>query len=125
MNLNNKNRIDKLLEEEVVSNDADVSNSSSYAASSHARNLLFVLANGDEKFFNYSYLIAADYIKSEGCIRLEFTTHVVTLKGLQLESLFSALFEHRVRMIVCRDARYNVLEENEGFTVNGMDVVEK
>lgn len=112
------------MEEDAVSNDAAISNSSSYAASSHTRNILLIMANGDEKFFNYSYLIAADYLKSEGCIRLGFTTHVVTLKGLQLESLFGALFEHRVRVIVCRDVRYNTLEEEDGFTVNGLEVVE-
>lgn len=125
MNRNNRNRIDKLLEEETVSNDAHVSNSSSYAVSAHARNLLLIMANGDEKFFNYSYLIAADYLKSEGCIKLEFTTHSVMLKGLQLGSLFDGLFEHRVRVIVCRDVRYNSLDEGEGFVVNGLEVVEK
>ena len=125
MSQNNRNRIDKLLDDEAVSNDAAISNSSSYAASTNTRNLLLVMANGDEKFFNYSYLIAADYLKSEGCIRLEFTTHVVTLKELQLESLFDGLFEHRVRVIVCRDARYNSLDDEEGFVVNGLEVVEK
>lgn len=108
----------------MVSNEQDSMDNSSYASGSNTRNLLLILANRDKKFFNYSYLITADYLKSEGCIRLEFTTHFVTLRGLQLESLFNALFEHRVRLVVCRDARYNVLEE-EGFVVNGLEVVER
>jgi len=124
VNQNNRNRIDKLLDNEVVSNEQDSMDNSSYASGSNTRNLLLILANRDKKFFNYSYLITADYLKSEGCIRLEFTTHFVTLRGLQLESLFNALFEHRVRLVVCRDARYNVLEE-EGFVVNGLEVVER
>lgn len=115
-----------MLDNEVVSNEQDSMDNSSYASGSNTRNLLLILANGDEKFFNYSYLITADYLKSEGCIRLAFTTHVVTLRGLQLELLFSALFEHRVRVVVCRDARYNSLDDNEeGFVVNGLEVVER
>lgn len=126
MNPTNRGSVDKLLDDAPVARAQVTYDKTAYPEASYTRNLLMVMADGNRKFFNYSYLITADYLKTEDFIRLEFTTHMVTLHGLQLESLFDALFEHRVRMIVCKDARYNVLDNGEeDVVVNGMEVVEK
>jgi len=122
MSQNYKDHLDRLLDHEPVTSDNIHADASAYPNVSNTRNLLLVMADSNRKFLNYSFLISGDYLKSEGYIRLEFTTHIVTMKGLQLEQLYNALFEHRVKIIVCRDARYNALE-GEGFVVNEMVVV--
>ena len=98
---------------------------SSYPAHSQTRNLDLVLPDGTCMFLNYAYLVCGTCAKDSLCIILTFTTHVVTIKGLRLKSLYDELLQHLPRTITCADERYNALAEDGEAIVNDMSVEEK
>jgi hypothetical protein len=96
----------------------------SYPSGSNIRNVLFVLASGDEDSSSYNYLVRTRFKKSEGSILLTFTTHVITIKGVNLHSLFRELFEHIPRVVVATDKRYNQVAEKDVPIVNEIIITE-
>lgn len=94
-----------------------------YNEESHARNLCFVWPDGRRKFLNYSYLVSGEYSPDASSITLAFTTDVFVLKGVNLESLFYEIMDHLAKQVICTDARYNVIEEDQKFVVNEIQVM--
>lgn len=96
-----------------------------YAAPSYARNICFVLVDGRHMFLNYGYLISAEYLPEDSKIVLSFTSHIITLAGIYFEKLFYDLMVGLPRILVCQDARYNVINEKEIPVVNEITVISK
>lgn len=80
----------------------------------HARNLCLVWPDGKRAFYNYAYLISAEYDASGEMnhIRLAFSSQTVVLKGYALEELFMQLLDHLPRIVTAIDPRYIIAEEN-------------
>lgn len=74
----------------------------------YARNLCLVWPDGKRAFFNYAYLISAEFLPDQelNIIRLGFSAHQVTLKGYRLEALFMQLSDHLPKMVMITDPRY-------------------
>ncbi len=94
-----------------------------YVTHSNVRNIAFIWPDGRQLFLNYSYLVSGEYSPDTATIVLLFTTHKVMLKGLKLIDLFDDLMAHLPRVIVCTDARYNMLSDS-GPVVNEVQVVD-
>lgn len=92
-------------------------NADSYGGPGHVRNLCFVWPDGKKLFLNYAYLVSGKFAADSetNTINLGFTSHLVTLKGYQLEDLFFALMEQLPRIIKAEDARYK--DANESKTI--------
>ncbi|KAA2241533.1 hypothetical protein F0L74_16695 [Chitinophaga agrisoli] len=99
------------------------SENDSYSMESHVRNVCFVWLDGRRVFLNYGYLVSGDYDPVEGRIVLAFTSHVLTLTGIHLESLFYEFMQHVPRQIICTDPRYNATVERNTPTVNEIIIV--
>lgn len=84
----------------------------------HIRNICFVKADGYRIFLSYGYLITGEYYEQDNTITLSFTSHIITIKGLHLESLFILLQHHAVRQVVSTDQRYNLVQDEGSPVVN-------
>ncbi|HRH03871.1 MAG TPA: hypothetical protein PLN13_03485 [Bacteroidia bacterium] len=85
-----------------------------YPNSGNSRNLLFTWPSGDSEFLNYSYLVGGKFFKEESKIVLTYTSHLVTLKGLNLKDLHDALLLNFPKRIDCVEERYvETLESND------------
>lgn len=95
-----------------------------FATPGHARNVCLAWPDGRRFFLNYAYLVAGEFQPGEetNLIRLEFTSHTVTLRGHRLHELFAALLDHRPRVIASGEARYAALDEGGAATVVQMTV---
>lgn len=93
-----------------------------YLEESHTRNICFVWRDGKRMFVNYSYLVSGEYLPDEKAITLTFTSHTFIMKGVNLEGLFYDIMRHLIKQVVCVDARYNLIGENERFTVNEIEI---
>ncbi|MCF0075235.1 hypothetical protein LZD49_32430 [Dyadobacter sp. CY261] len=80
----------------------------------HARNLCLVWPDGRRAFFNYAYLISADFNPGNemNLIKLGFSSQTVVLKGYGLESLFMQLLDHLPKIIAMIDKRYTMNDES-------------
>lgn len=121
-------RYDELLDNDLTQASGDgggdaLLSEANYPSHGHVRNLGFVWEDSRRLFLNYAYLVSAEYLPSERTIRLAFTTHDVTLKGIFLDDLYEALMSQVPRLIVCEDARYNATAEKGQMRVNSIDVV--
>ena len=92
-----------------------------YPTGSSVRNVCFVQADGSKIFLNYGYLVSGEFSPFDTKITLCFTSHIVTLEGIQLENLFNDLMNHIPQYIVCQDERYNAIENNKPL-VNTMTI---
>jgi len=74
----------------------------------HARNLCLVWPDGRQSFFNYAYLVSANFHPKDdiNLIQLNFSSHEVTITGYSLEQLFLQLLDHLPRIIKAIDRRY-------------------
>jgi hypothetical protein len=95
-----------------------------YSVISHARNICFVLPDGNRIFLNYGYLVSGEYLPEDNKIILSFTSHTITLAGIYLEKLFYDLMQGLPRQLVCTDTRYNTADETNKPIVNGIQVIE-
>lgn len=86
-----------------------------YPTAGDVRNLCFVQPDGKRQFLNYAYLISGEYDPEASEIKLTYTTHVVALKGYNLEALFESLMVQVPKEIVGIDNRYSE-ESNEATT---------
>lgn len=80
----------------------------SHGTDGYARNLCLAWVDGRRMFFNYAYLISAEFYPAGDTneIILNFSGYLVSLKGYFLESLFMDLLDHRPRIILAVDSRY-------------------
>ena len=90
----------------------------------HARNLCLVWPNGKQSFFNYAYLVSAEFHPGNdvNLINLNFTSHDVIIKGYGLELLFSQLLDHLPRIIPVIDPRYIPSEQSGKSIVTDIQV---
>ena len=88
--------------------DDQVGDTTSYETAGHVRNLCLGWPDGRRMFLNYAYLVACEYEPGDekNSIRLNFSSHTVTLNGYGLETLFIALLDHLPRLIMAVDDRY-------------------
>lgn len=86
------------------------------------RNVCFTHLDGSRIFLNYNYLVSVEYNPDPSLILLSFTTHIITISGVNLEKLFDELMFHSVKNIGTRDQRYNHLAGAEATIVNGIEV---
>lgn len=79
-----------------------------YDTPGYTRNVCFVWPDGKRMFFNYAYLLAAEFNPSEDMneIKLEFSGQTVTLKGYGLEGLFVEFLDHVPRIVMAVNERY-------------------
>lgn len=77
-----------------------------YEPAGGTRNVSFVLPDGKRLFLNYSYLISGEYVPEDGEIKLTFTTHLVTIKGNNLDSFYEGLMAQVPKEISVTDKRY-------------------
>lgn len=75
------------------------------------RNVCFVLPEGNRIFLNYGYLVAGEFMPDANMIILTFTSHTITLNGINLKALYYSLMQHMPKEIHAVDVRYNALEE--------------
>ncbi|PKK36797.1 hypothetical protein BWI96_10525 [Siphonobacter sp. SORGH_AS_0500] len=115
-----KTRFDQMRENNPASLEAKqpgqiVPNHEVFHPIGYARNLCLVWPEGRRYFFNYAYLIAAEFLPGPdlNLIRLEFSSHQVVLKGYELEALFLQLLDHLPRIITAIDARY-IIDRTQG-----------
>lgn len=94
-----------------------------YNEESHTRNICFIWPDGKRKFLSYGYLVSGEYSPDESNITLAFTTEILVLKGVNLESLFYEVMNHMAKQVVCTDARYNLIGEDQKFVVNEILIV--
>ncbi|MCF2491124.1 hypothetical protein [Dyadobacter sp. CY347] len=113
MNQAFKTRFDQMRESnpaktEMEPGDINVHTNPLFHSVGHARNLCMVWPDGRQSFFNYAYLVSADFVPGEemNTIRLGFSSQDVIIKGYGLETLFVQLLDHLPRIITAVDKRY-------------------
>ena len=86
---------------------------------SSVRNICFVWPNGRKAFFNYAYLIAAEFEPNteQNVIKLDFSSHSVSISGYTLNTLFLALLDHSPRIVTVTDSRYVLANSYTDITV--------
>jgi hypothetical protein len=102
-------RFDKMRENNPAGNqDSSTQNPDRYDTPGYTRNVCFVWPDGKRVFFNYAYLVVAEFNPNEDMneIRLEFSSHIVLLKGYRLDGLFVEFLDHVPRLVEALDRRY-------------------
>jgi hypothetical protein len=104
-------KFDKMRENNPASNQDTSSteaNAERYVTPGTTRNVCFIWPDGKRMFFNYAYLIAAEFDPKEDMneIKLEFSSHTVALKGYGLEAIFMDFLDHVPRIVTALDSRY-------------------
>ncbi len=82
------------------------------------RKVTFAASDGTMLFLNYAYLVSGTYAPEEDAITLNFTTHVVTLKGHRLAGLFDSLTTQAPRQIAAVEERYAATIETESVVTH-------
>jgi hypothetical protein len=88
-----------------------------YETEGHARNVCFVLENGDRIFLNYAYLVSGEYEQETGKIKLSFTTHNIVIEGNNLILLFENFAKHMPIILGCSTSRYKALTTDNSIQV--------
>jgi hypothetical protein len=114
----------KLQSDEFEENETDSAgtkgDNANYKTDGQVRNISFILPDGQRKFLNYAYLVSVDYFPKKGAIVLIFTSIIVNLEGVRLETLYYDLFYQRVMEVKSQKNRYDVLEENNSPLVSNI-----
>ncbi|MCE6989002.1 hypothetical protein [Dyadobacter sp. CY323] len=90
----------------------------------NVRNLCLAWPCGNRSFFNYAYLIRANYHLGEdlNVIHLGFSGQNVIIKGYCLEKLFTQLIDHLPRTITALDTRYISIEDVDEVIVTDIQI---
>lgn len=115
-------RFDKMRENNPASNQDTSSteaNAEQYVTPGTTRNVCFVWLDGKRMFFNYAYLIAAEFdpTKETNEIKLEFSSHTVTMKGYGLEELYLNFLDHVPKMVCSKNERYTAISGDTGAVI--------
>lgn len=92
-----------------------------YPSYGNVRHICFCWPDSRMLFLNYAYMVSGEYIGEENKIVLLFTTHGVTLAGINLLPVFNKIMGQQVRLLQCVDSRYNAIEPDKAV-VNSIDV---
>ncbi|HRE62290.1 MAG TPA: hypothetical protein PKU77_00790 [Ferruginibacter sp.] len=111
----------KLKVDEMKEN-APVNNDENYQSGSNVRNVCFVQIDGKMLFLNYGYLVSCEYLPDDSIVVLNFTSHIITLKGSKLESLYQEFFNHIPKVVNCTEDRYTELIEDNSSLIIEMKV---
>jgi len=101
------------------SDQQDHTNPARYDTPGYTRNVCFVWPDGKRIFFNYAYLVSAEFIPKEDMneIKLEFSGQTVSLKGYGLEGLFMEFLDHLPRIVMAVDGRYTLVRNSGMLTI--------
>lgn len=80
----------------------------------------FIKQDGTRQMFPYSQLITSWTEKTDkhNIIKLFFSTHHVTLKGYNLNSLYELIRKHNLEIVIARDERYlNTSKDNQAYVI--------
>ncbi|MBO0950599.1 hypothetical protein [Fibrella forsythiae] len=82
-------------------------------ADSIVRNICFAWEDGRKAFFNYAYLIAAEFESdtNQNTIKLSFSSHTISMSGYCLEILFFSLLNNMPKLITVISKRYTYTED--------------
>jgi hypothetical protein len=101
-----KMKFNEMRESDPTQNSVSSNDSEKFSSPGHVRNLCFVWPDGKMMFLNYAYLVSGTYLPEDGIITLVFTSDTVIIKGSGLQNLYSDLFSHITRQIICINPRY-------------------
>lgn len=96
-----------------------------YPAQGNERKLCLILLDGSRISLNYNFLVWADYSPQAGTITLGFTSHTVSMGGLNMDKLFESIELHMPQKIICKEDRYNALSEQGKPVVNNIEITSK
>lgn len=125
MNQGFKLRFDQMRESDPTSVDeAGQDTAQLYTTAGHIRNVCFAWPDGKKAFFNYAYLIATEFEPNaeQNLIKLNFSSHQVSLSGYGLEPLFMALLDQLPRLVTAIDDRYALAVETQSPLVVAIQV---
>jgi hypothetical protein len=94
-----------------------------YPTPGMVRNICFVQLNGNRIFLSYAFIVSVEYIEVEDKIVIVFTSHIISLSGVSLKSLFYDLMNHLPQFVICKDERYNQLGSKENYSVNEIEIL--
>ena len=119
-------KFDKMRENNPAASESDVMpnlfGADNYEQPGNIRNVCFVMSDGKMIFLNYAYLVAAEHNPDESSITLFFTSHVVRLKGYNLENLYGALMFQLSKQVQCLDERYYGTQNRNDTIVTGIAI---
>lgn len=95
-----------------------------YPSYGNVRNICFVWPEGKKLFLNYSYLISGACDTQFGEVVLTFSTHIITIKGYNLQTLFFEIMDQHIRLLLCIEERYNSLQPDGEPVVNNIVVAQ-
>lgn len=88
-----------------------------YTEGGHLRYIIFDDHNGMQLTQYYSYLVNIHFEAPKNEIRLEFSDHIVTLKGQNFAPLFEELSAQLIRKLKPFDKRYGALMDKSDYFV--------
>lgn len=110
MNREFKLRFDQMKESNPTQSEEALSSqdTSEYETAASPRSLRLIWPSGKQMFFNYAYLISAEYDPEGEAneIKLHFSSHDIGIKGYGLAALFTDLSDHLTRSITAIQPRY-------------------
>jgi hypothetical protein len=98
-------KFDKKNENNESKNDIGVS-SERQDVISDVRVIYFIQLDGIQECFNYSWLKKTQYIPDKNSIVLIFSGYEISLKGFNLEKIYTEISEQRLKVIRAIDHRY-------------------
>lgn len=96
-----------------------------YEQEGYGRNICFVKEDGSRIFLSYGHLISAVYLPDENSIELMFTSHIVSVKGAKLGSLYYQFMSNVLKQLISTDRRYNLLSDDSTYLINELSWKEK
>ncbi len=84
----------------------------------------FVKADGSKQMFPYSQLITAwtEHTDEENVIKIFYSTHLVTFKGYNLDTIYEAIDKQNLKSLTAQDDRYFNLSNEKKVFVKGIEI---
>ncbi len=84
----------------------------------------FIKADGSQQVFPYSQLITVwtEHTEEENVIKVFFATHLVTIKGLNLNVIYEALTSQNLLSMMAQDERYLKARDQKKAFVKGIEI---
>ena len=94
-----------------------------YNTEGSTRTLCFIQADDKSIFLNYSYLVSGEFDPNESAIKLTYTSHLITIKGSNLDSLYEEIMYQIARIISVTDKRYAETVDGEKPVITEVSIV--
>lgn len=84
----------------------------------------FVKIDGSQQMFPYSQLITAwtEHTDEENVIKIFYSTHLITVKGFNLDTIYEALEKQNLKSLTAQDERYFNLSNEKKVFVKGIEI---